>query len=290
MTEVVFTEPTGLGIIFQEDVENGGMCEIIQVHRGSAAERLGVQVGWLVERVEGKTMEGRKFREVTAALKNPQRPLVVQFALQSMPTDTLGGGFLYDVPLALPSGRVVNVSVATQDNVQCAATLKRLLLDQHGPPELPVDALHLVTERQEAVVGFGGTRLTGVNEVIEIGDLTPLMQITRRIDRGELLSVRVAPPHRWPGESPPASATKWSPQSELAGASSQLQEIQRNKTPASPLGGGDHWREGDDGINEGFELSFDDGSDDEVSRPERLSIVAGMQGLQVDRSVEVGKQ
>ena len=86
MSEVTFTEPNSLGIKFQEDVQPGGkrgLCEIYWVERGSAAERLAVQVGWRVAKVGGVPMAGRDFEFVIAALKSPQRPLVVQFALQS---------------------------------------------------------------------------------------------------------------------------------------------------------------------------------------------------------------
>ena len=296
MTEVLFQEDGVLGVIFhQEDQRPNGMCEIIHVHRGSASERLGVQVGWLVEKVAGVPMGGRSLAAVTVALQSLQRPLQVQFALQSATTDMLlGGGWLCDVPLALPGGRVVNVSVATQDTCRCAASLKLLLLAQHGAAAAapPVEALSLVTELHVMEVGLGGlggTKHTGEVTVVEIGDLTSLKDITLRIERGELLSVRVAAPHRWPGEAPAASAPgKWSPQPERPGSPQQCQlpaadwaELQQSKqvvpvspTPLAVAGGAE----------DSFELSFVDGPDESDGES---SIVGGMRGLELDKSIGV---
>lgn len=195
MSHVTFTEPGELGITFQ----SGELAEVLAVTPGSASARAGVQEGWLIERVNDRPMHRRTFKDVTAALKDPSRPLRIQFAVQSVHIDhrgTLGGGWLFDVPVSLPDGLVVFVSVAQQDNVETTGDLKRLLLEQQCA-HLPAHAVQLMLVRQLFDSGLRGATRTGEKEEL-VRDNKTISSLRARLDgRIESLRVRVEPPHIW---------------------------------------------------------------------------------------------
>ena len=197
MSLVTFTEPGELGITFQ----SGELVEVVKVKPGSACAQAGVQAGWLVERVNDVPMNRRfrTFEDVTAALKDPARPLRIQFALQSVGVSlaSLCGGWLFDIPVTLPGGRSDIVSVSQQDGVKNAGDLKRLLLEQHGVAHLPIDAVELILVRQLSDGGLRGIRWTGEKEETVRNNMS-INTVRKRLDgRFEALAVRVEAPHVW---------------------------------------------------------------------------------------------
>lgn len=198
MSHVTFTEPGELGLSFQ----SGELVKVVEVKPGSASARAGIQEGWVIERINGRPAHRKcqTFKAVAAALKDPSRPLHIQFALQSVGVasrSALGGGWLFDVPVSLPGGRVEFVSVAQQDNVENAGDLKRLLLEQHGPAHLPVHAVELMLVRQLFDGGFRGATWTGEKEQPVRNNMS-IDSLRKRLD-GHIESLRahVEAPHVW---------------------------------------------------------------------------------------------
>jgi len=198
MSHVTFTEPGELGIRFEE----GELAKVIEVKPRSASERAGIQEGWLIERINGRSAHRRcrTFKEVAAALKDPSRPLHIQFALQSVGVErisALGGGWLFDVAVSLPDGRVEFVSVAQQDNVENAGDFKRLILEQHGAAHLPAHAIQLMLVRQLSDGGLRGATWTGEKQEPVRNNMS-IESLRKRLDgRIESLRTYVEAPHVW---------------------------------------------------------------------------------------------
>ena len=198
MSLVTFTEPGELGITFQ----SGELVEVVEVKPGSACAQAGVQAGWLIERVNDAPMHrrSRSFEDVAAALKDPGRPLRIQFALQSVGVKRLasvGGGWLFDIPVTLPGGRSDIVSVSQQDSVENAGDLKRLLLEQHGVAHLPIHAVQLILVRQLCDGGLRGSTWTGEKEETVRNNMA-IDTVRKRLDgRFETLAACVEAPHVW---------------------------------------------------------------------------------------------
>jgi len=252
MTEVTYTDPAALGLTYQEDMV-GGLAEVIEVVPGSASERMAVQPGWLIERVDGEEMRSRPFAAVSAALKNPRRPLRVQFALpaqsvssgsavgQNAQNATLGGGWLYDFAMALPDGSTAVVSVAAQDAARSAEDLMRLLFAQHGTVGLPPHAVQFVLVRQLATVGLRGTKLTGETAETLVPANMAIATLQKRVNGGEALAVRLEPQDSWE----PKGAVEGGVSYDAAGAPS--------KAAGKPCVSGSGAWPGDD---DAFELEF----------------------------------
>ena len=66
--------PLGLGL-----ADHAGQVVVSSVDAGMAAESLGVQVGVVVQEVNGKSVRGRDKRSVVEAIKASQRPLLLSF-------------------------------------------------------------------------------------------------------------------------------------------------------------------------------------------------------------------
>lgn len=243
MLDVTYTEPGKLGLTFK----SGDHVEITEVKPGSTSAKAGVQEGWLIKRINGLPMDSRShtFRQVTAAMQNPRRPLHVQFALKD-----LGGGWLFDIPVKLPDGCTDVVSVAQQDEVKSVANLKSLLVEQHCVAHLPLHAIQLVLVRQIAKSGLlGVTTWTGEAEQ-PIFDNMAISTLRKRIDGGfETISIRVEAPHIWSAKI--AGDSDHPEPSAGAAACSELLEPVGNFKPAigTDLVADD---------NEVFELTFEE--------------------------------
>ena len=191
MVAVEFTAAEPLGLTFREDVENnhGGLIEVIRIKHGSAAAALGVRIGWLVAAVNEQPMRGLEFDDVMEVLRSKARPMRVQFEARSM-----GGGWLYDVPVTCPTGRELTVSIcAGREEVRTIGELKAVLAAEHCPgSRVPAQALRITESK-----GSGGE-----TKRMELAEGMRIKDVVARLGQGALLSLSVDAPHR----APPALA------------------------------------------------------------------------------------
>ena len=191
MVSVEFTAAEPLGLTFREDVENnhGGLIEVVRIKHGSAAAALGVRIGWLVAAVNEQPMRGLEFDDVMEVLRSKARPMRVQFEARSM-----GGGWLYDVPITTPTGRELTVSIcAGREEVRTIGELKAVLAAEHCPGlRVPAQALRIIESK-----GSGGE-----TKRMELAEGMLIKDVVARLGQGALLSLSVDAPHR----APPALA------------------------------------------------------------------------------------